>query len=71
MDLCQKTEKAFSWFTPVKDIIENDYILPANTYNPYSGEEEINHREPKEILGEIEELNKQTQSKITEVQKLL
>jgi len=55
-------EKSYSWFTPLKEIIENDYILSANTYNPYSGEEEVKHREPKEILKEIskgaEELDK-------------
>lgn len=49
-----KKEKSYSWFTPIKDIVENDFILSANTYNPYSGEEEVNHRDPKEILKEIE-----------------
>lgn len=57
----QKTEKPFSWFTFVKDIIENDYILSANTYNPYSGEEKATHREPKEILKEIDRLDSQLQ----------
>jgi len=50
-----KEAKKLCWHTPVKDITENDYILSANTYNPYSGEEEVSHREPKEILKEIEE----------------
>lgn len=50
-----KAEKPFSWFTKIGEIVENDYILSANTYNPYSGEEEISHRDPKEILREIEE----------------
>lgn len=49
-----KVEKPYSWFTSVKDITENDFILSANTYNPYSVEEEVSHREPKEILEEIE-----------------
>ena len=49
----QAVAKPYSWFTAVKEIAENDYILSANTYSPYNGEEEINHREPKEILGEI------------------
>jgi len=48
------TEKPFSWFTPVKEIIENDYILSANAYNPYIGGGEKKYREPKEILGEID-----------------
>jgi len=50
----QAVAKPYSWFTAVKEIAENDYILSANTYSPYNGEEEINHREPKEILKEIE-----------------
>ena len=54
----KKVEKPYSWETPVKEIVENDYILSANTYNPYSGEEEASHRDPKEILMEIEALNK-------------
>lgn len=49
----QAVVKPYSWFTGVKEIAENDYILSANTYNPYSGEEETSHREPKEILKEI------------------
>ncbi|MBI2063296.1 MAG: SAM-dependent DNA methyltransferase [Candidatus Yanofskybacteria bacterium] len=51
-------EKQLAWFTPVKEIIENDYILSANTYNPYAIGEEIKHREPKIILKEIEKINK-------------
>ena len=49
----QAVEKPYSWFTNVADIVENDYILSANTYSPYNGEEEVNHRDPKEILKEI------------------
>ena len=54
----------------VKDIAENDYILSANTYSPYNGEEEINHREPKEILGEIEEGEKQIAGILSNIKKL-
>ena len=35
LELCDKnraTEKLYSWFTPVKEIIDNDYILSANAY---------------------------------------
>ena len=53
-------EKPYSWLTSVKEIAENDYILSANTYNPYSGEEEVSHRDPKEILKEIEGMEKET-----------
>jgi len=57
IELWQKNravEKPYSWFTPVKEIIENDYILSANAYNPYIEGEEKEYREPKEILREIE-----------------
>ena len=57
----QKIEKPYSWLTPVKDIVENDYILSANTYSPYNGEEEVNHRDPKEILGEIDKIDNELQ----------
>ncbi|MBI2644248.1 MAG: N-6 DNA methylase [Candidatus Wildermuthbacteria bacterium] len=50
-----KEEKGFSWFTPVKQIAANDFILSANTYNPHAIEAEKPHRDPKEILGEIEQ----------------
>ena len=57
IELWQKNravEKPYSWFTPVKEIIENDYILSANAYNPYIEGEEKEYRDPKEILREIE-----------------
>lgn len=60
-----------AWFTKVSDIVENDYILSANTYNPYSGEEEVSHRDPKEILKEIEGGEKKLESALGEVKKLL
>ena len=62
-------EKPYSWLTPVKDIAENDYILSANTYNPYSGEEEVSHRDPKEILKEIEGDEKKLGSALREIKK--
>ena len=67
----QKTEKPFSWLTSVKDIIENDYILSANTYNPYSGEETTNYKEPKEILGEIEKEERKLKSVLNDLKKFL
>ena len=67
----QKTEKPFSWFTSVKNIIENDYILSANTYNTYSGEEEANHREPKEILEEIKDKEIVIQNLLAEIGKII
>jgi len=71
-DKNRKTEKPYSWFTPVKEIIENDYILSANAYNPYIEGEEIKHREPKEILKEIKKIEtelKDAFKKITSYEK--
>ena len=66
-----KVAKPYSWFTSVKEIAENDYILSANTYSPYNGEEETNHRDPKEILGEIDTEKKKLESSLSEIKKLL
>jgi len=67
----QAVVKPFSWFTKVGDIAENDYILSANTYSPYNDEEEISHREPKEILKEIEVEEKKLGSELSKIKKLL
>jgi len=67
----QMVAKPFSWFTKVSDIAENDYILSANTYSPYNGEEETSHREPKKILKEIEAEEKKLESAIEEIRKLI
>jgi len=67
----QTVAKPYSWFTTVKEIAENDYILSANTYSPYNGEEEINHREPKEILREIEGDEKKLDTALGGIKKLL
>lgn len=67
----QAVAKPYSWFTTVKEIAENDYILSANTYSPYNGEEETNHRDPKEILDEIETEKKKLGSALSEIKKLL
>ena len=62
-------EKPYSWLTPVKEIIKNDYILSANTYNPHISGEEKKHRESKEILKEIEKDRKKLKSLLAEVKK--
>jgi len=67
----QAIEKPYSWFTNVADVVENDYILSANTYSPYNGEEEVNHRDPKEILKEIEGSEKKLESSLADIKKLL
>lgn len=60
-----------SWIVGRKQIEENDYILSANTYNPYSGEEETTHRDPKEILKEIETEEEKLKSALDEIKRIL
>ena len=60
-----------AWFTTVKEITDNDYILSANTYSPYNGEEETNHRDPKEILREIEKDEEKLGSALGEIKKII
>lgn len=60
-----------SWITSVKEIIENDYILSANAYNPNIGSEEIKHRSTKEILADIENIEKESNLFIGKVKDLL
>lgn len=67
----QAVAKPYSWFTTVKEIAENDYILSANTYSPYNGEEETNHRDPKEILDEIEIQKKKLETALSGIKKLI
>ncbi|MDO8676053.1 MAG: class I SAM-dependent DNA methyltransferase [Candidatus Azambacteria bacterium] len=67
----RKVEKPYSWLTSVKEIAENDYILSANTYSPYNSEEEVSHRDPNEILKEIEREKKKLELALGEIKKLL
>lgn len=60
-----------SWLTAVKEIIENDYILSANAYNPNVGGEEVKHREPKEILREIEKSKEELGKQMEKIRNLL
>ena len=67
----QAVAKPYSWFTAVKEIADNDYILSANTYSPYSNQEEIYHRNPAEILTEIKISEEKLRSTLEEVDKFL
>jgi len=64
-------EKPYSWFTPVKEIIENDYILSANAYNPYIGEEEKEYVDPEKALKEIKKIQKEIEKLHIEIKKKL
>lgn len=66
----QRKSSKQSWLTPVKEIIENDYILSANAYNPDIGAEEIKYRELKEILREIEERESESNRLLNEIKRL-
>lgn len=60
-----------SWKVPVKEIIDNDYILSANAYNPNIGAEEKEHRPLEKILSEIEANKKSIDEQLASVRKLL
>jgi len=63
----QKETSQQSWPTLVKEIIENEYILSANAYNPNIGQEEIRHREPRKILEEIGKIEKDLTKQINKI----
>ena len=67
----QRKTSEQSWLTPVKEIIENDYILAANAYNPNIGQEEIKHRELKEIIKDIFEIEKESKGILEKVKKII
>ena len=56
-----------SWTTPISEIIENDYTLSANAYNPNIGSEEKTHREPEILLGELEEAKNESSKQLDKI----
>jgi len=67
----RKEEKGFSWYTKVKDIIENEYVLTANAYKPLTEKDNIKHRDPKEILKELDNLDLEIEKQKKKVKDLL
>lgn len=67
----RKEKSDQSWTTPIKEIIENDYILSANAYNPNIGIEDKEHRDPKVILKELDILDKQIITRKNLIKKLI
>jgi type I restriction enzyme M protein len=65
----EKSEQ--SWKVPIKDIIENDYALSANAYNPNIGEEEKEHRPPSEILKDITALKREEKEAFDKIRNIL
>lgn len=60
-----------SWLTPVKEIVENEYILSANAYNPYSKGDEKEYRDPKVIFDEIEKGKQELEKQLKVVKEFL
>lgn len=72
LKLCPYREKSDqSWTTPIEEIIENDYILSANTYNPNIGIEEKDYRSPETIFKDIEEITEKLKKIRSEIKKKL
>lgn len=66
-----KPESEKSWTIERKQIEENDFILSASAYKPAeSGNEEI-HRDPKEILKDLQISEQEIAAQIKRVQKLI
>lgn len=64
----KRTEQSF--FVPKEEIVENDYDLSINKYKEIVYEK-IEYRPTKEILSDIEKLNKEIDESIRELQSLL
>lgn len=65
-----KPESEKSWTADRKAIEENDFILSASAYKPANSIEQ-NHRDPKEILKEIEDIDRNLQKLKGELAKKL
>lgn len=67
----RKEKSNQSWTTPIEEIIENDYILSANAYNPNIGGEEKAYRSLNEIIYEIQKLEGLSKSALKRIFKIL
>ncbi len=65
-----KSDSEKSWVIERKQIEENDFILSASAYKPDNSVEQ-NHREPKEILKDIDELEKELKEGNKKIHKLV
>lgn len=66
----QSEESLLHWLAPVSKITENDFLLSASTYKPSSASNQT-HREPNEILADVDKLNIDITKKISDVRKLI
>lgn len=67
----QSEASAKDWTAERKVIEENDYILSASAYKPGIGGGGEEHRSPKEILEELETLDKELENEKNRIKKLL
>ena len=65
-----KSDSKKSWTVDRKTIEDNDFILSASAYKPASSVEQ-NHRDPKEILKEIDNLSTEIEHSIINLKKLI
>lgn len=66
----ERKESEKSWIVDRKQIKENDFILSASAYKPANSIEQ-NHRDPKEILKEIDELGTDLENTKDEIKRKL
>lgn len=66
-----KPESEKSWWADRKVVEENDYILSASAYKPVGSGSDAIHRNPKEILKEIETEEEKLKSAFDEIKRIL
>lgn len=65
-------QKLYIWLATVKDITENDHILSRQILiTPTTARRGVNHRDPREILKEIESYGGKLGSTLDEAKRLL
>jgi hypothetical protein len=67
----KREESEKSWAAEKKAIEENDYILSASAYKPGIGGGGEEHRDPKEILKEIESLGSELEKQKRKIKSLV
>lgn len=66
-----KSESEKSWTIDKKQIEENDYIISASAYKPAGTGSDIIHRDPKQIIKELNNLDSELSNQKMKISKLL
>src|SRR3989338_1870925 len=66
-----KSDSIKSWIVDKKQIEENDFILSASAYKPAGIGLEVSHRDPKDILKEIDTLDSDLQKQKAIIKRLI